>query len=460
MSDLSIGYNQGPTNRLINNTEFVKQLLNSVKNKLKRPLIKTEAEYVLNLLRTVNKQIFKNSPTEIFRILETEILKKINTPQCYEDQINIHEMLKDEMGILTEDRGGPAGPINATPLLNTVNVMSILGSTSLNDLKTIFNPVAAKKSIYVVMDSRYRVLDNDGRATIKWNFTSNPTSIQGSVNAIGDIQNITSMRVSPIQMPYISQADNDYKRITMYIQEFSAQSIIAHENRQYHFMFPTSVNDRYINLEVNRDSDGYFKFRNPISRIDSLSISFASPLQPIIFDLDRQSMLVSDYSSNIVFVSLENHNVETGDIVYISLFTTANPNYDANIISSINNIDGNIATYIDDTHISLNIDCSSLKIDGTGTINVINNDTSVIGVGTSFTTLFVLNDIIEILGIKYTINSIISDTQLVISIAYIGITANTLTYKKNNTIPGMNPNFYFGSKRMFIALEFEYFESI
>lgn len=450
-------------NKLFNNPEFIGTLLSNVRNKMQRQLMKTEQMYILTFLKNIDPVIFEQPPNVIMNMLIKQITEKFAQHPCYDEPTDIHELLKTEIGASTEDID-VASDVNFTSQItnnfaNSVDVQSIFGSKTFNDLKNIFTPGAVKKTAYALLDTRYRVLDNDGRDIIKWNVTSNTTTVQGSVNIVGDIQNITAIRTFPMRMPYNAQADNDYQRVTMFIQEFSAQSFIAQENRRYHFMYEMEVHDRWIDLKAPRDADCIYKFRTPLSRIDSININFGSPLQAIKFDTDRRNMLVTAYGPLITLVSTDPHNLETGDLIYITYFTTGNPNADQPLISTVGNLDGVVATYVDDLTITIPANGAYLQSVGAGTISVTNNDINVIGVGTSFFTLFVNNDIIEILGIKYAIQAVTSNTTLTLKIVYAGVTAAGLAYSKNNTLPGMNPSVYFGSKRMFIPMEFEYLDS-
>lgn len=463
MSDTLKFYNPPSNyNKLFNNPTFINEMLGNIRNRLNKQLNQTEKIYIINYLKNVDPRIFKYEPKIILKKIVDDIVERISKGECVEEQTDIHEMLKTEIGASTEDIKVESDTNFTTQITNsfsnTVDIASILGSKSFNDLKNIFAPAAAIKHAYILLDSRYRVLDNDGRSFIKWNFINNTSVAQGSVNAVGDIQNIVSARVFPFRVPYNAQADNSYKRVTMYIQEFSAQSVIAQENRQYHYIFPITVENRFISLEVPRDSDGIYRFRNPISRLDSITINFGSPLQQITFDSDRRNMLVDSYGTVTTFVSTDPHGLETGDLIYVSYFTTANPNavLDSGIISAINNVNGIIATYVDDLHISVSVDTSLLRYTGAGTIDVTNASASITGVGTSFLTTFVQNDIISILGIRYTVQTVLSNTALTVTTPYVGTTAVGLTYLKSNDIPNMNPSFYFGSKRIYIPMEFEY----
>jgi len=461
MSDYNKFYNAPSNyNRLLNNPNFIDRMLSIIRNKLGRLLLPTEKEYIINYLQNMNPNFFNNHPDVIMKKIVVDIVEKISKSQCYDEITDVHEMLKSEIGVSTDEIRVESDTDFTQQITNnfsnTVDIASILGTKSLTDLKNLIAPGASLKRAYILLDSRYRTLDNDGKNNIKWIFTNNSNVTQGSVNAIGDIQNIVSMKVSSFKIPFIDNADNPAKRITMYIQELSAQSVIAQEGRQYHFMFPITVEDRFINLEVQRESDGVFRFRSPVARIDTLTISFAAPLQLITFDSDRRNMRVESYGNVITFVSADPHKLESGDIVYITYFTKANPNADANIISAVNNVNGVTVIFVDETRIAIDVDTTLLRYTGSGTITVTNASNAITGTGTTFLTTFVVNDIIDILGIRYTVVSILSDTQLTINTEYVGTSGTGLSYSKSNNIPNLNPSFYFGAKRMFIPMEFEY----
>lgn len=465
MSDLLTSNSSSNYNRLFNNQNFIQTLLNNVRNKLGRQLTTPEKLFMVNFLQGVNPAILKRPPAKIMEFLVQKITETIEKTPCAEDAVDIHELLKNEIGVSTEDITVETDTdftqqITAS-FSNKVDVASIFGSKSFDVLKGIFNPEAVKKTSYLLLDSRYRVLDTDGRSVLKWNVSSDTSTVQGSTNAVGNIQNIISMRSFDMKMPYTASADNQYDRVTMFVQEFSAQSFIAHENRLFHYMYESDVKDRYIDLKTPRDSDGLYKFKTPITRLDSISLSFGSPLEPITFDVDRMLMVISDYHTDnlTTFESTSPHNLETGDRVYIRYFTTINPDADAPVISAINSTTGNVATITDLTHFTLEINSSALQVDGIGFVNVVNGSPIVNGVsGSQFLTEFLVNDYISISGIKYKVIEKVSDTQLIISTNYPGVTANNIFYAKDNTITGLKCEVYFGSKRIFIPMEFEYLD--
>ncbi len=471
-------------NSLINNEKFITKLIIDVRNKLARNLSSLEKQMIIGFLQNMDPVYFVNKqPEEILQVLTKQLVNKILKSTCGNDQVNIHELLKSEIGAATDNDFSNISGSNVTNNTTTnnnvsslvqqitgatpsvVNISSLLGISNINDIYAKINPSTNIQSMYLLLDTRYRVLDNDGTRFFKWNFVNNTTLQQGSVNGVNDILQIIAMRTYPLRIPYISTLDNPYKRVSMYITEFSGQSVIAQENRNYHFIYKSFVDDRFIDLDPSGEvNNSYFKFKQPISRIDTLTITFASPLQTVTFDTDRMQMNITAYGPTTTLVSTQNHNLETGDTVYITNFTTINPIFDIGVITEINNPEGLIATYINATTITIPVDSSSLLFTGPGNINVVNGSTAIVGNSTTFLTTFRVNDVISILNVKYRVAAIASDTSLTIATipavtpidpGYAGVTANNLIYLKNNTIV-VSPSVYFGSKRAFIPIEFEY----
>ncbi len=466
-------YQPSNYNRLFNDKMFISRLIEMVKVKIGRHLNKTEKMAVINILKNINPVIFKGENYKtILSALTAKISEDIIKTPCYRDEdINIHEMLKSELGVATED----AGPViktetdfaeQITSTFSTqVEVTSLLGNKTLTDLQRLINPELVKKNIYILLDTRYRLLENDGTTYFKWNFINTEINAQGAVNAIGNIRDITSLRIYPVRIPYNTNGDNDYDRITIFIQEFSAQSFIAQENRRFHFMFNPTTTDRWIDLAPDYFNDGYFRFRNPITRLETLTLTFGSPLEQMTFDTDRMLTSISSYITQInniyyiTFTTTSAHNLETGDRVYISNFTTENPSTDNIVVSAVNRSNGHIISIVDDFNFNINVNGTSLRTLGSGTINVVNGSPIITGSGTVFGSTFNVNDKIEILGVFYKILSIQSHVQLTLTTNYLGLSLMSLSYYRNNIIYDLRPTAYFGSKRIFIAMEVEYFSS-
>jgi hypothetical protein len=222
-------------------------------------------------------------------------------------------------------------------------------------------------------------------------------------------------------------------------------------------MTKSVIDDRWIDLLPKRYNDGYFKFRNPITVLDSLTLSFGSPINPVVFDPDTGVATVA-YQANTLFTTTTNHNLETGDRVTISGFNTLNPIYYNVLINSINSTSGHIVTYVSDTEFTIDIDTTPVAYSPPGTISVANNSAIVNGVGTNFANLNP-GDNIVINGVIYIIDAIRNDV-LSITTPYAGPTIPPpgIAFSINNVINGLLLSLYYESKRFFVQLEVEYLD--
>lgn len=467
-------YYNPPANfsRALTSETFINTLFNNVRTKLGRQLLKTEKIWIIQLVKNINPVILnKKKPEEISTILENKILKEITSQACGEtDTVNIHEMLKNQIGITTDDGGVSTHVASAD--ISTDPVVNYGGSAVAQTADPGYNAGGGggsggggsnKKSVYIVMDTRYRILDDDGTKSFKWNFVNNTQTSQGSVNVVGDVKDISTIKIFPIKIPYVRNADNNYNRISMFINEFSAQSFVGQENSQFHFMFSTVIQDRYIELNA-KDNGATFNFKTPITHLETFTITFGSPLQNIVFDPDRQNATITSYGLLTVFTCQYPHNILTGDLIYISNFNTVNPNYDSAIINGINSVSGSTISYIDNKTFSIEVDSSALTKFGNGTLSAINGNATINGVGTGFLSALFAGDNIVINGFvagqpisgNYIIKKVVSDTVLTLETSYNENSNINLVYQRNNTISNLITAVYFASKRIFILAELVY----
>ena len=446
-------YNSANNNKLFNNKQFIEALYKNITNDLKRPLSTAEKTYLQNLLRQDMPVKFRNKqPREVLDIYTTSLIARFKQNSCTYDRIDMHELNKSQIGLKAEVSQSDFTAQAAQQFSNQVVSATPRSSVSLT---------SNLKQEYITLDSRYRSLDNDGTLYFRWNAVYDNSDIQGGFNINQKVRDVVAIKCFPIKLPYVGTADNDYGRITMLMQEFQSQAFIAHENSKFHFVFATDVEDRWIHLRVHNYNDGLFKFATPVTQLSSLTMSFGSPLQPIVFDQDRFSMLVTDYVTNkkTYFMSPDNHNLETGDLVYISGFNTYNPPSDAPVIGAINNVYGNKITTVNNTTFYIDVDSTSIYAQGAGTITVTNGSTSVVGVGgTNFLTLFTVNDRIDVNGESLDVKAILSDTSIVVKTPYTGVTG-TYNYSIDNRLPGLQTQVYFGSKRILMYFEITYIDS-
>lgn len=356
-------YQSGNYNRHVNNPRFISQLFQQVSTKLKRIITESEQMFIVNEVKNISPKLLKgHSPKKILNALSDVMFKQIlNGGGCEDNLDNVREMMRQEIGTPNVVQTQSVSSYNMQKQQNiNSNIKSIFGSTSPYFIQKTFNPKALISRNYIYLDSRYRLLDTPGTSSISFNHTNGTTTRQqGSVNTIGNIQNIIGMRIYPIRIPYVQSADNEYKRLTMLVKEFIAQSFIAQENRHFHFEMSTSVDGRFINLDPENHNDGYFWFRKPITSIDAFTITFGNPLQPVIFDNDRE-LCTFTIGSNTTVTTNTAHNLSNGDRVYFEDFTSDDIAADSAVINAINSADGHIILNTTSNSFEIAVDSSGI----------------------------------------------------------------------------------------------------
>lgn len=378
-------------NLLIMNPNSLKIIMNAVANKINRKLEKQEGRQLITYLReNATKNWSTYSDEQLFEIIVNNYLYKFHTTNGRNaikkqttDIIDIHEIQKLNIGLTGQDvdqdkldnvneDGVPIIPgststvpasqvqadeydepqtsldeiksiTNVKTIDKLTNLEKILGFNDALNIQSIFNPVATYKKNYIEMDTRYRLADPDGTTKFAWDvLTNSASSGTGIINTLGQIKNIISMRIYPFRIPYCQAFDKtgQYRRVTMLIEEFSGMAIIGQEGRKFHFTFDMRIDGNMVDLLPLPDSRScVFEFSKPITQLDKLTISFGNPLQQIQFDKDRDTAVIY-YENPARFVANSPHNLSTGDLIYISGFTTTNTVADAAIILLVNRVDG------------------------------------------------------------------------------------------------------------------------
>ena len=423
-------YKPSNYNRVINNPRFVSHVSDRIATILDRKITVNEKHYVKNFISKLNPAIFKGKGLQnISDTLSSMIAGKIKKHTCEEPYVNMREYTRREIGIsgesdalVFESPSGETPSYSQTPvsLGTSVNISSIIGATSAHGVQQLLNPIALHKNNYFILDSRYRILDNDGTKYLAWNHVNNVTRAQGTVNTVGVLRDIIEMKVYPIRLPYTGSAENDFKRVTMLVEEFSAQSFIGQENRRFHFVFDVEVDGDWIRLNPYFHNNGIFKFNKPITQFDTVKISFGSPLDNITLDTDRLNAS-NTYESTASLTTVNDHNLSSGNSIVISEFNTNSPINDAVVITLMNTT--HIITVTGADTFTIPVDTSSIiNSELSGNMGVTNGVNTVVGTGTSFLTELKVNDIVKIKSVSYTISAITDDLNLTLSNNYAGIT--------------------------------------
>lgn len=244
------------------------------------------------------------------------------------------------------------------------NIERIFGVNDTFSLQEKFNPQALLRSVYITLDSKNRSLSTIGRRRLMWDVLNNANiEFQGSSIVIGNVRDIVSMKIRKFRIPNVATAVNSFNKITLLIEEWLAQSFIATEGRRYHFSFmPMASGSLHLDLLPLPDtSNGIFNFRKPITRLDTLTLSFGAPLSPVLFGPDRftatagyagagisavvpVSPALVPGNQRLTITSTIPHNLVIGETVIISGYTSQNPAGDQPatkaIVEEVNNVAG------------------------------------------------------------------------------------------------------------------------
>lgn len=396
-----------------NNDKFYQKIATTVSKKIKRPLLISEQNETIRFIKNIKPELlapkyYNKTVTIIINTLSNEFKEYDCDAPPYDSsqqttlrdigissESNTSHSIYDNPKYTTQTPSKNKQPASAEPeaikysenldnaildnnILNRdVAIGNLLNVSSIGDAARALNPDSLLRKVYLVLDSRYRVLDSTGSILeFKWNYILQSASTsQGSVSVIGNVRDIVAIRMYPFRVPYISSADNKYARISVFIKEFAAQSFVAHESRNFHFMLQSETDGAFINLLTDQYNDGYFYLEKPITSVENLTISFGSPLEQVIFDKDRDTCQIDYFSISpltkitIGYPDLSAHNLSNGDRVYFSKFDVGviNPilveqvKINQEIKRGINRLEGFIITVIDPYSFSINYDSSNIQ---------------------------------------------------------------------------------------------------
>jgi hypothetical protein len=425
-------YHSGNDNRKFTNETFYKSVVKSVEKKIKRNLSRSEINESISFIKKLDPSLLspeyqgKTIPIMIttlsneFQKFNCKIPEYDDSQQILRETIGltsesgtthgvydnpkfhlrnkkkdnvykpptnsqVNELTNSQVNELTNSQVNELTNSQVNELTNTPNdINNFLGISNTEDITRVLNPNALYRKNFMLLDSRYRILSGstiDGISTFSWNYIlKSQIEAQGSVNIIGNVRDIIAMRVYPFRIPYVASADNKYSRISMFVEELGSQAFVAHENRKFHFMLRASIDSEFIDVETSEFNDGFFYFEKPITTLNTLTLSFGSPLEKIIFPNDRSwcsidyfslspLTLITTYVNSPLGSSLQKHGLNNGDRVYFELFNVGDvPStlVDQKLINdtikeTINQVDGFLVNVIDDTSFSISYDTSEIQ---------------------------------------------------------------------------------------------------
>ena len=217
------------------------------------------------------------------------------------------------------------------------------------------------QNVYLLLDSKYRNLSTDN-SVFKWTVLHSANTVQGTVNTLSDqIHNITNIQFDRFQIPYVASADNVYKKITLFIEEFSSMSVLTNLGRRYHMIFSSEISGNQIELTPLINDEGRFRFHTPVNILDTITINFNSPFSPVTFLQDRFDVVITSLNSTQSILTFTTpHQVADGELVHLEEFDTDNPTSDFVQINDINKEEGHIVTFINNLVLRIDVNLTTI----------------------------------------------------------------------------------------------------
>lgn len=352
----------------IKDVENLKKLVNLAETEFKKKFNKLEITDLINFINQLNFTKIYNKDIDIVNSDIVSTYKKIvmkpknfDLQEYFKQQINEKSNINLKKYESFQNKESLENPNDSELVRTLIQMMPNLNTENdkINFTK-ILNYESLLRDSNILLDSRYQNLSNNDLTKIQFTIMNNSKiKVPGSgiITSIAPMRDILEIEIFPFSIPYSANADNYYKKITMSILELSSVSVDSYENCQFHFMFIATKNKNLIDLTP---INPIFRFFKPITKLADFTLRFGTPLTPIVFDKDRLYATINYGSNPCVLTFNENHNLISGDLIYINDFTTLNPAQDLNIINVFNDSNGYLCTRISNDEISINIDATKV----------------------------------------------------------------------------------------------------
>jgi hypothetical protein len=297
--------------------------------------------------------------------MQDYLSKRLNSSTYDEVQVENKGAIDKDKTFETMGSGSDNKPNPAT--VYTTSIMSIFGETSVSALKTKLLPSSMYKKAYISLDSKNRRLDIRDPSVFSWYYSvARIAGQQGTVSSTSPIKKIIAIKLYQPVIPATSNLDPISQRVSILINEFKNYAYINNGGFPYHWMFRWSYTNntsglapRHVDLNLDEFGDGIYKFPKPLNLYDSITLTFGNPNEQMIFNRDRDEGIVSSYGATTTITMNNQHNLNTGDLVYIKGFTTNTQSYN-NL--NINTVYGLIVNVIGLSTFTVPVDTSSVDV--------------------------------------------------------------------------------------------------
>jgi hypothetical protein len=394
--------------------QFMIKVVNKTTTYTGKKMLRNEIEGLVHYIKEIDFNLMsRDSPDVIVDKIARNFAKQLGVRSGF--MIDTHEVMKRHIGAIAHDgaqslyQDTECPPFHATYGIKDPSVLGLTGDKGQNtayseyvattkesfgtrarnteETNAVYEensdrsfssttdkyPLIAKQrvqNLYLLLDSKFRNLSTD-KSVFKWTVLHSANTTQGTVNTLSDqIHNIANVQFDRFSIPYVASADNVYKKITMYIEEFSSMSVLINSGRRYHMIFDSEIQGNQIALTPLINDEGRFRFHSPINILDTITIKFQSPFSPVEFSKDRFDISVTSLNlTQSILTFTEPHQVSDGELVHLEGFDTLNSASDFVGIGEINKEQGHIVTFINNTVLRIDVGLTTVTPDATNIVD-------------------------------------------------------------------------------------------
>lgn len=343
------------------NKENINLIIGTICKKNNYSIDKNRVSSILTYIKSFNldhlSKIYKNDLNK----MNQHIIDGYTTYNIPIEQIDLHETLANMLRSNGQESSN--GQYESFDN-NTFANFNLLTEQEKIDIARSINYESTWRDEFINIDSRYQNLFNQDRTKLSFSIQSNTktktASGNGAILTTGVVRDVIQIEIYPFSIPYKPTFDNFYKQISMTILEWGANIFEAYEDSQFHFAFDIDkIEDNKIYLvPVNN----IFRFYKPVNYVSDFTLSFGAFLPRITFDADRMNISSIDYTSTLGVITFpSNHNLITGDLIYITDFTSLTPAKNDTLLNEINRASGHNIVKKNNTQIMINIDFTPMR---------------------------------------------------------------------------------------------------
>lgn len=314
---------------------------------------------IFEYIKTFNIDQLSKKYNNNLEKINNHIINNYKTYNVPIEQIDLHDTLAKML-----KSNGDESKYEGFDNNNSFTNFNLLSEQDKLNIARTLNYESTWRDEFINIDSRYQNLFNQDKTKLSFNIQSNTktktASGNGAILTTGVVRDVIQIEIYPFSIPYKPTFDNFYKQISMTIIEWGANIFEAYEDSQFHFALDIDKiedNKMYL-VPVNN----IFRFYKPVNYISDFTLTFGAFLPRITFDEDRMNISSIDYTSKLgVITFASNHNLITGDLVYISDFTSLTPAQNDTLLNEINRASGHNIVKKNNTQIMINIDFSPMR---------------------------------------------------------------------------------------------------